>query len=286
MQERLQKIIAHAGAASRRRAEQLIVSGQVTLNGQVVTELGTKADPAHDHIKVAGKLLQPAKADVYVALHKPPGVVATMSDPEGRPSLGGFLQGVPTRVFPVGRLEYHAAGLLLLTNDGELANRILRAHGMPQVYLLKLKGRLAESELRPIADRTGVRLRQSSQGPNAWYEATLSEARRDRLRRALIELGHPVEKMKRIRIADLELGPLAPGRYRYLTSQEVAKLIRASEKAARGVPRSRATADGNAAAAKPGAPAPHRKAGGSSREVSRRARGIGRGDRPGNRARN
>src|SRR5580658_10283466 len=115
MEERLQKIIARAGIASRRRAEQLIVSGQVTVNGKVVTELGTRADAARDHIKVSGRLLQGAEDHVYIAFHKPAEVVATLSDPEGRRSLGDFLSGVPARVYPVGRLEYHTSGLLFLT---------------------------------------------------------------------------------------------------------------------------------------------------------------------------
>src|SRR5271155_4455101 len=118
MEERLQKIIARAGIASRRRAEQLVVSGQVTVNGKVVTELGTRADAARDHIKVSGRLLQGAEDHVYIAFHKPAEVVATLSDPEGRRSLGDFLSGVPARVYPVGRLEYHTSGLLFLTNDG------------------------------------------------------------------------------------------------------------------------------------------------------------------------
>src|SRR5271168_3961060 len=124
MEERLQKIIARAGLASRRRAEEMIASGMVTVNGKVITEMGTKADPAKDHIKVGGKLLHIESENIYVLLNKPPEVVSTMSDPEGRTSLRDLLHGIPGRVFPVGRLEYHAAGLVLLTNDGNLTNRI------------------------------------------------------------------------------------------------------------------------------------------------------------------
>src|SRR5215472_5140012 len=128
MEERMQKIIARAGIASRRHAEELIASGLVTVNGQTVTELGSKADESRDHIKVNGKLLRPETSRVYILLHKPPEVVSTMSDPEGRKSLADLLHGVPERVFPVGRLEYHASGLVFLTNDGELANKMLQSH--------------------------------------------------------------------------------------------------------------------------------------------------------------
>src|SRR5579863_3169729 len=115
MEERLQKIIARAGITSRRRAEEMMASGLVTVNGRVVTELGTKADESRDHIKVAGKLLRPEAARVYLLLHKPPQVVSTLSDPEGRASLRDLLRGIPTRVFPVGRLDYHSSGLVFLT---------------------------------------------------------------------------------------------------------------------------------------------------------------------------
>lgn len=231
MEERLQKIIARAGVASRRHAEQLIRSGQVTLNGEVVTQLGTKADAARDHIKVSGKLLHSEASKTYVALHKPPEVVATMSDPEGRRSLSDLLHGISGRVFPIGRLEYHASGLLLLTSDGELANRILRAHSLPQSYWLKIKGVLNEAETQHVAKGVGLRLRRMKQGPNAWYEVTLNKARGDELRKSLAGLGHPVEKMRRVKLGNVELGTLPPGQYRYLDPNEVAGLERAAAKA-------------------------------------------------------
>ena len=156
MEERLQKIIARAGLASRRHAEDMITSGLVTVNGTTVTELGTKADPSRDHIKVAGKLLRPEARHVYIALNKPPEVVATMSDPEGRRSLRDLLHGISERVFPVGRLEYHAYGLVLLTNDGELANRILKNHHLPQVYQLKVKTLLTFAEIGRASCRERV----------------------------------------------------------------------------------------------------------------------------------
>lgn len=227
MEERLQKIIARAGLASRRRAEEMIASGLVTVNGQTITELGTKADASRDHIKVAGKLIHQEAKHVYIALNKPPEVVATMSDPEGRRSLRDFLYGISERVFPVGRLEYHAHGLVLLTNDGDLANRILKAHHLPQVYNLKLKTLLTFAEIESLSRATGARISRLRGKDAPWYEVTLSEARSDALRNKLFETGHPVEKMKRVGIANIELGALAPGHHRELSAGEVAGLTRA-----------------------------------------------------------
>ncbi len=226
MLERLQKIIARAGVASRRHAERMITSGLVTVNGRAVRELGAKADQSRDHIKVAGKLLRPAERRVYLALHKPPEVVSTLSDPQGRASLRDFLGGVPERVFPVGRLEYHSSGLVFLTNDGELANRLLQARRLPQTYQLKLKVPLRPDEVEKLARAAGARIAHLRGRDSSWYEATLSEARRDVLRNRLFQSGHRVEKMKRVRIASLELGSVAPGRYRALSAAEVSALAR------------------------------------------------------------
>lgn len=229
MEERLQKIIARAGVASRRRAEELITSGLVTVNGRTVTELGSKADASRDHIKVSGKLLRAQGDLVYLVLNKPPEVVSTMSDPEGRPSLRDFLRDVPERVFPVGRLEYHTSGLMLLTNDGELANLILQAHHLPQTYNVKIKSLLTFAEIEELSRAIGARIARRG-GQNApWYEATVSEARRDALRNRLFQSGHPVEKMKRVRLANLELGSLAPGQHRALSAGEVSALRRAAQ---------------------------------------------------------
>jgi 23S rRNA pseudouridine2605 synthase len=229
MEERLQKIIARAGIASRRHAEDLIRSGMVTVNGRTVTELGSKADETTDHIKVSGKLLHPGHDRVYLVLNKPPEVVSTMSDPEGRRSLQDLLHGVPVRVFPVGRLEYHSMGLVFLTNDGELANRMLKAHRLRQTYLLKLKSLLTFEEIEQLARATGARITRVRGKESPWYEVTLTEARRDALRNRLFQTGHPVEKIKRIRVGSLELGSLQPGEHRTLSSEEVAALSRAIE---------------------------------------------------------
>jgi 23S rRNA pseudouridine2605 synthase len=202
------------------------LSGLVTVNGQTVTELGSKADASRDHIKVSGKLLRPAKELIYVLLHKPAAMVSTMEDPEGRSSLRDLLDGISERVFPVGRLEYNASGLLLLTNDGDLANRILQSHHLPQTYQLKIKGRLTPTEMEDLSRATGARIERLRGGGAPWYEATLSEARRDALRNKLFQSDHPVEKMKRVRLAGIGLGTLPPGAHRPLSGAELAALKR------------------------------------------------------------
>lgn len=226
MLERLQKIIARAGIASRRHAEQLIRSGLVTVNGQTITELGSKADASRDHIKVSGKLLRPATERVYLLMHKPAGVVSTLSDPEGRASLRELLHGVSARVFPVGRLEYHSSGLVFLTNDGELANRMLQSQDLPQTYHLKLKSLLTFAEIETLTRSAGARITRLRGKNRPWYEVTLSEVRRDALRHSLIQAGHPVEKMKRVGIGNLGIGSLTPGSYRMLAPPELAALSR------------------------------------------------------------
>ncbi len=227
MEERLQKIIARAGIASRRRAEEMMASGLVTVNGRIVTELGTKADESRDHIKVAGKLLRHDAERVYLLLHKPPEVVSTLSDPEGRPSLRDLLHGIPERVFPVGRLEYHSSGLVFLTNDGDLANRILKARNLPQVYQLKLKTLLTFEEIETLSRTTGALISRVRGKDAPWYIVTLSDARRDALRNKLFQTGHAVEKLKRLSLANLDLGSLPPGGHRALSPGEVAALKRA-----------------------------------------------------------
>jgi 23S rRNA pseudouridine2605 synthase len=224
MQERLQKIIARAGIASRRHAEELIKSGLVTVNGNTITELGTKADEATDHIKVSGKLLHPETDRVYMVLNKPAEVVSTMSDPEGRRALSDLLHGVKQRVFPVGRLEYHAMGLVFLTNDGELANAMLKSHHLPQTYELKLKSLLTFQETENFARVTGAHISRQKGREAPWYEVTISDARRDALRNRLFQTGHPVEKTKRIKIGNVALGSLGPGEHRELSSAELTTL--------------------------------------------------------------
>ena len=236
-QERLQKIIAAAGVTSRRKAEQLIASGQVEVNGQLVTELGSKADPERDHIRVGGKLLRGPERHVYLLLNKPKGFVTTASDPEGRPTIMDLLQGLQTRVYPIGRLDYASEGLLLLTNDGELANALTRAAShVPKTYLVKVSGRPNDEAVAKL--RSGVMLRDPGKppvktapakihltrdAPNPWYEITLIEGRNRQIRRMFEEVGHHVEKIKRVRYGPLELD-VAPGEYRRLQPAEVERL--------------------------------------------------------------
>ena len=234
-QERLQKIIARAGIASRRHAEQLIVSGQVRVNGHVITELGSKADPGSDRIEAAGRLVTAEERRIHILLNKPPEIVATMADPEGRKTLRNLLRGLPERVYPVGRLDYNASGLVFLTNDGDLANEMLkRWQNLPQVYHVKVKGRLTPEQLDQFGREAGARMRPVRQpdsarghGANFWYEVELKDSKRDALRRVLFAAQHPVEKLKRIAIGPLTLEGLPPGHYRTLADGEVGQLRRA-----------------------------------------------------------
>jgi 23S rRNA pseudouridine2605 synthase len=231
-EERLQKILARAGVASRRKAETLIVEGRVAVNGKVVAELGAKADFERDHIRVDGKLLHPPGRMVYVALNKPKGVVTTASDPQGRPTVMQFVK-LKERIFPVGRLDYASEGLLLLTNDGELANRITSASAhVPKTYLVKVTGLLEPEEEKrfregvPLHGRktAGAGLRLIRKGQNPWYEVRLIEGRHHQIREMFKHFGKLVEKLRRVRIGFIELGSMKPGNYRHLLPAEVERL--------------------------------------------------------------
>ncbi len=240
--ERLQKIIAAAGIASRRKAEQLITGGLVSVNGKVVSELGSKADAEHDHIRVNGKLLRGAERHVYLVMNKPKGYVTTLSDPERRPTVMDLLQGVGARVYPVGRLDYASEGLLLLTNDGEFANRLMKAAShVPKTYMVKLAGTPSVEGLSRL--RSGLfisvpggrrvktepaKVRLIREANNPWYEVTLIEGRNRQIRKMFEEIGHHVEKIKRVRYGPLELD-VHPGEFRRLTPQEVTRLKAATK---------------------------------------------------------
>lgn len=237
MEERLQKVLSKAGIASRRRAEEYIREGRVTVNGAIITELGSKADPHNDHIKVDGKLLKFSEEDdhIYIALHKPDNVVSTLSDPQGRETVIDLLKGLRTRVFPVGRLDYHSTGLILLTNDGEFTNAVIASKShVVKTYMVKTKGSLTpeqEEQFRhgvPImGKRTApARLRMVRPGDNPWYEVQLIEGRNQQIRLMFKHFGHLVEKLRRIKIGNIELGKLLPGQFRLLTPDEVKKLMR------------------------------------------------------------
>jgi 23S rRNA pseudouridine2605 synthase len=242
MLERLQKIIANAGIASRRHAEDLILSGQVRVNGVVVTELGAKADTERDRVEAAGRLARAPESRVYLLLNKPPEVVAALVDPEGRRTLRNFLVGVSERVFPVSSLDYAAAGAMFLTSDGELASRMLKALArLPQTYWVKVKGRLTDEQMKTLGRSMRGKVfplraprAAGRNAPNPWYEMQLCGVRRDVLRRNLLVIGHPVEKMRRMKFATLEADTVPEGHYRELTPAEVAKLDRAIEHALGG----------------------------------------------------
>jgi 23S rRNA pseudouridine2605 synthase len=233
MQERLQKIIGRAGIASRRHAEQLILSGQVRVNGVVVRELGTKADAATDKIVAAGRTVGVGtQRNVYLALHKPPEVVSAMADPEGRKTLRNCLRGLPERVFPVGNLEYAASGLVFLTNDGDLAAEMLKNWAsIEQVYHVKVKGMLTLADLDRIGKEVGLKMKTVRQpdatrgrAANFWYEVRMRDSKKDDLRRLLMKELHPVEKLMRIGLGSLTVEGLPRGRYRLLAEKEVEAL--------------------------------------------------------------
>ena len=274
--ERLQKIIAAAGIASRRKAEQMITSGLVEINGKIVTELGTKADAETDHIRVNGKLLHGAERHVYLLMNKPKGYVTTAHDPEGRPTVMNLLRGVHARVYPVGRLDYASEGLLILTNDGDLAYRLMKAAShVPKVYVVKVAGKPDAAGIEKLrrglmisgergyrrpqrgrpeksgeraGDEASPSLKEASrpstnrfvrktervktapakvrivrEGDNPWYELTLMEGKNRQIRRMFEEIGHHVEKIKRVRYGPLSLD-VPPGEFRRLSVEEVEKL--------------------------------------------------------------
>jgi len=239
MEVRLQKLIAGTGLASRRKAEALITAGRVMVNGTTVTELGTKVDPERDHVKVDGKHLSAPQPFVYLMLNKPKNVVSTLDDPGGRTTVKDYLRGVSVRVFPVGRLDFDSEGLMLLTNNGELAQGMLHPrYHVPKTYLIKVKGVLTDDEIRGLEQ--GVRLEDGMTSPaqvkkvrkveaNSWLEITIREGRKHQVKRMLEVVGHPVIKLLRIRMGSLSLGDLQPGEFRFLTDREANTLRRLVE---------------------------------------------------------
>jgi 23S rRNA pseudouridine2605 synthase len=239
MEVRLQKVIAGTGLASRRRAEALISAGRVTVNGKIVTELGTKVDPDLVHIKVDGKHLRSAQPYVYLLLNKPKNVMSTLDDPGGRPTVKDYLRGISVRVFPVGRLDFDSEGLMLLTNHGDLAQTLLHPrYHVPKTYLIKVKQVLSDEQIRQLEQ--GVQLEDGMTGPaivkkvkkanlNSWLEMTIREGRQHQVKRMLEAVGHPVLKLTRIKMGPLSLGDLAPGEFRYLTDREANALRELAE---------------------------------------------------------
>jgi 23S rRNA pseudouridine2605 synthase len=231
-EERLQKILAHAGVASRRKAEELISSGRVSVNGKTVTELGSKADLSVDRVKVDGRILTEPKHHLYFALNKPKNCVTTLHDPQKRETVMSFFKGLQHRIYPVGRLDYASEGLLLLTNDGDFANKLMSpASHVTKTYLVKANGALTpeqEEQFRRGIPMHGRRtapagLKLIRKGENPWYEVRLVEGRQNQIRIMFKHFGYLVEKLRRIKIGFLELGDLKPGAYRTLTNIEVAR---------------------------------------------------------------
>jgi len=234
-QERLQKIIARAGLSSRRGAEDLITAGRVRVNGRVVTELGAKADGRKDRIEVDGRRLSDEDL-VYVLLHKPRGCVSTVKDPQGRPTVTDLVAAVAARLYPVGRLDFATSGVLLLTNDGDFTQALLRPEKkVPKVYVAKLAGTVGEDKLErwrkgvalddgPTLPATVRLLRH--EGDKTWVEIILHEGRNQQIRRTAEALGHECMRLARVAFADIEAGGLKPGQWRYLTVDELKKLKR------------------------------------------------------------
>jgi len=232
---RLQKFLARAGAASRRGSEDLMTAGRVRVNGEVVTELGTKVDPVIDVVTLDGKQLSLAEEPVYIALNKPAGVMTTMSDPQGRMTVATL---VPTKeypgLFPVGRLDYETTGLLLFTTDGEIAHRLLHPKWhVEKVYRALIDGRAVEAELQRLRD--GVSLDDGltaparvkslrSSGTTTFVEIAITEGRKRQVRRMFSKIGHPVLELHRASFGPVPLGDLSRASWRHLSAEEVAAL--------------------------------------------------------------
>jgi 23S rRNA pseudouridine2605 synthase len=234
-EQRLQKIIAASGLASRRKAELLIQQGRVTVNGTVVDRLGAKAVAGRDHIKVDGKTVRPTSRKIYILLNKPKHVISSAADPQGRIKVTDLVD-IKERIYPVGRLDYNTEGLILLTNDGAFS-KIVTAAGMqiPKVYQVKVKGAPEEPAIAKL--RAGIRLKNGIQlarckivpikvDTNSWYEVTLFQGINRQIREMFEAVGHPVLKLRRIRIGFLSDQGLSTGKYRFLTPREISRVLR------------------------------------------------------------
>jgi 23S rRNA pseudouridine2605 synthase len=235
MQERLQKLISQAGIASRRAAEEMILAGRVTVNGAVVTELGSKADPAVDTIAVDGKPVKPASQHLYILLNKPAGFMTTLDDPEGRQVVTDLLPEIKERIYPVGRLDYNTEGLLLLTNDGDWANRLMHPrHEIEKEYHVRVRGKVHQSQIdqlkngvdldgRPTAPAQVRLIKDGEQ--NDWLSITIHEGRNRQVRRMCEAVSLSVVRLKRVRYGALEMRGLKPGQHRLLTEAEARALL-------------------------------------------------------------
>jgi 23S rRNA pseudouridine2605 synthase len=236
MEERLQKILSRAGVSSRRKAEELIIQGAVSVNDRVVKELGSKADFERDRIRVHGQLLNKPSDRLYFMLNKPKGYITSTEDPEGRPTVTKLLGRIGKKVYPVGRLDFASEGLLLLTNDGDFANHILSAKGkLPKTYLVKVNAMLDHKSMEQFREgiyidgrRTApAQLRLTTAAANPWYEVVLTEGRNRQIRKMFLRFGVLVEKLRRTKIGPLSLGKLASGEFRPLTPREIERVLAA-----------------------------------------------------------
>jgi len=241
VQERLQKLIAQAGLASRRAAEEMILNGEVTVNGKIITELGTKADPEKDHIKVRGKLINTKLTGdrelSYILLNKPKGYLSSAADPQGRPTVTQLVKGFG-RLFPVGRLDFNTEGLIILTNDGDFSNFVASSRKIPKVYEVKVKGLPNENAINKL--RRGIRLEDGfktapanikelkSTDRNGWYEVTLHEGHNQQLRKMFDAIGNSVVKLRRVAIGPVSDMNLKVGAYRKLSAKEIEQLRKAT----------------------------------------------------------
>lgn len=238
MLERLQKILSDYGIASRRHAEELIKEGRVTVNGQIAV-IGQKADPEKDYIKVDGKLLIKPEPKVYYAFYKPRKVITSLLDPQGRPTIKDFIRGIKFRIYPVGRLDFDSEGLLLLTNDGQLAYKIMHPSSqIEKTYMVKVDGIVEPETIEKL--RKGIKIEGKLAVPvsvhlvkklkaNSWIKITLHEGRKRQIRKMFERVGHPVIRLIRIAIDGVKLGELKPGQLRALTEEEIEKLKRNKE---------------------------------------------------------
>ncbi|XID94224.1 pseudouridine synthase [Paenibacillaceae bacterium WGS1546] len=235
MEERLQKVLANAGVASRRKCEELIAAGKVTVNGKVVTELGAKADPAVDEIAVSGKKIK-KEAKIYVVFNKPKGVITSVSDPKGRSVVTDYLKDVKERLYPVGRLDYDSEGLLLLTNDGDLAHKLTHpSRHVPKTYLATVERVPHGTALEKL--QKGIKLEDGMTAPAeveyhdidpegkfATIAITIHEGRNRQVRRMFEAIRHPVTRLKRVSFGGLQLNNLQRGKHRRLTREELESL--------------------------------------------------------------
>jgi 23S rRNA pseudouridine2605 synthase len=235
---RLNKLIADSGLASRRHADRMIEEGQVTVNGKRVYELGIKVDPAHDHILVNGKPLKKPLENIYILFHKPRGVLTTMEDPLGRPTIADYLEAVPGRVFPVGRLDWDSEGMLLLTNDGEFANKVTHPKAeVTKTYMVKVDGQPTKEEIQKLV--RGVSIvggkvaakhiekikRQEGSDKYDWYKMVITEGKNRQIRQMFEKIGYDVMKLQRVAIGRLRIGAVDRGELVFLNDAAIERVF-------------------------------------------------------------